>query len=143
MCINASNFFTRSRPIWETRGSLTLPALRALPRISGSDPGGSEVRTPLQGGQICGRAAPPAPAPTASTAGIGIGPAMDTELRGNLQPSLAFIYVFYFTVPGVYLVLQFPRGQFTAPKRSSRFELNTANKISTTLITPCMNISFT
>lgn len=94
MCINASNFFTRSRPIWETRGSLALPALRALPRISGSDPGGSEVRTPLRGGQICGRAAPPAPAPTASTAGIGIGLAMDTELRGNLQPSLAFIYVF-------------------------------------------------
>lgn len=57
MCINTSNFFTRSHPIWERRGSLTLPALLALPRLGGGDPGRSEVRTPLQGGPIL-RAAP-------------------------------------------------------------------------------------
>lgn len=45
MCINTSNFFTRSRPIWERRGSLTLPAPLALPRLRGGDPGSSEVRT--------------------------------------------------------------------------------------------------
>lgn len=156
MCINTSNFFTRSRPIWERRESLTLPAPLALPRLRGGDPGSSEVRTtplpsPLPRPGEARSCAPLRSAPLLRgrrdtlpppRRGLGMGPATGTGLGGNLQPSLAFIYVF-FTAPGVYLAVRFPRGQFAAPKRSSRFELNTANKISVTLITPCMNISFT
>lgn len=108
MCINTSNFFTRSRPIWERRGSLTLPALLALPRLRGGDPGRSEVRPPpsprLGRPDPARRSAPllrglrhPLPPPRR---GLGMGPATGTGLRGNLQPSFAFIYVFFGFVIG-------------------------------------------
>lgn len=73
MCINKSNFFTSSHPVWERRGSLTLLALPAFPGRRG--PGSSEVRRALRGAPTL-RAAPRAPAPAPSPAaapGLGLG----------------------------------------------------------------------
>lgn len=60
MCINKSNFFTRSHTVWERRRSLTLLALPAFPGRRG--PGSSEVRSPLRGGS---------PDPARSSSGAG------------------------------------------------------------------------
>lgn len=97
MCINKSNFFTRSHPVCERRGSLTLLALLAFPGRRG--PGSSEVRSPLRGAPIL-RAAPQAPAPSsvpAAAPGLGLGlgfvPTTDKGLPGNLLPYSAFIYL--------------------------------------------------
>lgn len=120
--------FPRSEGTREQRGEKTPAGTPGSPRSS------------------AGAGPSPAAAPGLGL-GLGFGPITDKGLRGNLLPYSAFIYLglflLFFTAPVVYLAVHFPWGQFAVPKRSSRFESNTANKISMTLITPCMNISFT
>lgn len=99
MCINKSNFFTRSHPVWGRRGSLTSLALPASHGRRG--PGSREVRRALRGAPIL-RAAPGAPARPRCRTGLGLArgfaPTADEGLRGNSLSYSAFIYLGFFGI---------------------------------------------
>lgn len=157
MCINTSDFFhafpsypreARSSGIACAPGSPPPRRRRPGAQRGAKPPPAAEARSraPLRA-----RGAPSRRRTEGWGWGWGSGPgpgpprAQGFGERGGagVQPSLALVYGGGFTAPGGYPALRFPRGQFAAPKRSSGFEPNTANKISMTLITPRMNISFT
>lgn len=105
MCINTSNFFTRSHPVWERRGSLTSPALPALPPAPRRRPAAARCQHPRREARCCaGLRAPPRPLGPPPRRGLSLGPTAATAgLRGNLQPSSGFKCVFLFSLLVIFI----------------------------------------
>lgn len=147
MCINTSDFFHAFSSYPREARSSGIACAPGSPPPRRRRPGARRgAKPPRHRGPILRDAPRPRRALPPPHRGLGLGPGPATGAGlggGGVAALLGSCLRGFFTAPGGYLAFRLPRGQFAAPKRSWGFEANTANKISMTLITPRMNISFT
>lgn len=105
MCINTSNFFTRSHPVWERRGSLTPPALPALPPVPRRRPAAARCQHPRREARCCaGLRAPPRPLGHHQGGGSASGPPRPQQDFGAIcSPPRVSCRVFFFSLLVIFI----------------------------------------